>query len=152
MELKNFDDFIAEAKDTQKSKVNSDLKNKDASHGDKQDILDITINEDDSQKSKENAALQAKDASHGDKPQVVKEDEDKEKVLHGEKDDDDEEDELEESNSKNDKAKRMADLNDHKEVLEKTIKSKLTPKAWLATVKQELANVEKEIERVLAEK
>lgn len=112
MELKNFNDFIAEAKDSQKSKVNNDMHSKDATHGekpqvldtkvkadgnnyegDKPDILDTSINEADAQKEKENSDLKAKDGSHGEKAQVIKEDgeddeddEDDEKVLHGEKD------------------------------------------------------------------
>jgi hypothetical protein len=116
MELKNFNDFIAEAKDSQKSKVNNDMHSKDATHGekpqvldtkvkadgnnyegDKPDILDTSINEADAQKEKENSDLKAKDASHGEKAQVIKEDgedddeddedddDDDEKVLHGEK-------------------------------------------------------------------
>lgn len=73
MELKkNFSEFLAESKDTQKDKENAELQAKDASHGDKAD----TIKEADAQKDKENAELQAKDASHGDKPQTIKEDED----------------------------------------------------------------------------
>ena len=90
MELKNFNDFIAEAKDSQKSKVNNDMHSKDATHGekpqvldtkvkadgnnyegDKPDILDTSINEGDAQKAKENAALQANDASKGDKADVL---------------------------------------------------------------------------------
>ena len=81
MELKNFNDFIAEAKDSQKSKVNNDMHSKDATHGekpqvldtkvkadgnnyegDKPDILDTSINEADAQKEKENSDLKAKDA------------------------------------------------------------------------------------------
>ena len=92
MELKNFNDFIAEAKDSQKSKVNNDMHSKDATHGekpqvldtkvkadgnnyegDKPDILDTSINEADAQKEKENSDLKAKDASHGEKAQVIKE-------------------------------------------------------------------------------
>lgn len=121
MELKNFNDFIAEAKDSQKSKVNNDMHSKDATHGekpqvldtkvkadgnnyegDKPDILDTSINEADAQKEKENSDLKAKDASHGEKAQVIKEDgeddEDDEKVIYGEKDDDeDDEKDLKES-------------------------------------------------------
>ena len=121
MELKNFNDFIAEAKDSQKSKVNNDMHSKDATHGekpqvldtkvkadgnnyegDKPDVLDTSINEADAQKEKENSDLKAKDASHGEKAQVIKEegedDEDDEKVIYGEKDDDeDDEKDLKES-------------------------------------------------------
>lgn len=121
MELKNFDDFLSEAKDSQKSKANSDMHSKDATHGektqvldtkvkadgnnyegDKPDNLDPSINEADSQKSKVNNDMHKNDASHGEKTQVVKEGEDKGKVLYGEKDDDcddgeDDEKELNES-------------------------------------------------------
>jgi hypothetical protein len=123
---KTFKDFIAEAKDSQKSKVNNDMHSKDATHGekpqvldtkvkadgnnyegDKPDILDTSINEADAQKEKENSDLKAKDASHGEKAQVIKEegeddedDEDDEKVIYGDEDKDgkdcDDEEELDE--------------------------------------------------------
>lgn len=116
MELKNFNDFIAEAKDSQKSKVNNDMHSKDATHGekpqvldtkvkadgnnyegDKPDILDTSINEGDAQKAKENAALQANDASKGDKADVLdtkinegddEDEKDGKKLLHGDEDKD----------------------------------------------------------------
>lgn len=109
MELKKgFTDFLAEAKDSQKSKENADMTKNDASHGeksttldpkvkgdgntyegDKADNLDPSINED-AQKAKENADMKKNDASHGEKATVVKEGDEKGKVLHGEKEGDDE--------------------------------------------------------------
>lgn len=108
MKFTNFDQYIAEAKDTQKAKENADLQKNDASHGDKADNLDPSINEADTQKAKENADLQNKDASHGNKADnldtKVKADgnnyegdkadkldpsiNEKKEVLHGEKEDD----------------------------------------------------------------
>lgn len=94
MELKkNFTEFLAESKDTQKDKENSELQAKDASHGDKAD----TIKEADAQKDKENAELQAKDASHGDKPETIKEDDDMDDGDDEKKNDDGEEEVLDES-------------------------------------------------------
>lgn len=158
MELKNFNDFIAEAKDSQKSKVNNDMHSKDATHGekpqvldtkvkadgnnyegDKPDILDTSINEADAQKAKENADLKANDASHGEKAQVVKEGEDKGKILHGEKDDDCD-DELDESvisgtirclirEGNNGRVRAIATLTDDKNI-DKLLKyAKLPPEA-----------------------
>ena len=130
MELKNFNDFIAEAKDSQKSKVNNDMHSKDATHGekpqvldtkvkadgnnyegDKPDILDTSINEADAQKEKENSDLKAKDASHGEKAQVIKEEgEDDEKVIYGEKDDD-EDDEKDDDEDDEKDLKESFDIN-----------------------------------------
>jgi hypothetical protein len=48
MELKkDFMTYFAEAKDAQKAKENSDLQNKDGSHGDKADVLNKKISESD---------------------------------------------------------------------------------------------------------
>lgn len=114
MELKKgFTDFLAEAKDAQKAKENADMTKNDASHGeksttldpkvkgdgntyegDKADNLDPSINED-AQKAKENADMKKNDASHGEKATIVKEGDEKGKVLHGEKECDDEKEKTE---------------------------------------------------------
>ena len=43
--LQTFEQFLKEAKDSQKEVENKDLHGKDASHGDKPDVLDTKINE-----------------------------------------------------------------------------------------------------------
>lgn len=122
MELKlDFKQFMLQEADAQKAKENNDMKSKDASHGNKADVLDTkvkadtnnyegdkvdkldpSINEEaDAQKAKENADNKKRDASHGDKADVLDPsiNETKE-VLHGDCDDDEDdkfEKELDES-------------------------------------------------------
>lgn len=72
--MKTFLEALQEAKDAQKEVENNARIAKDASHGDKMDKLDPSINEEaDKQKDAENKAQKDKDASHGDQPDVLDE-------------------------------------------------------------------------------
>lgn len=132
MKFTYFDQYIAEAKDAKKAKENADLQKNDASHGEKADNLDKSINEADTQKAKENAELQKNDASHGNKADnldtKVKADgnnyegdkpdnldpsiNEKKEVLHGDKEDgeDHEDDDCDDEETK--KLKESMSLNE----------------------------------------